>query len=203
MLSSPVLVLNRNFVPITVTNVKRAFLMLFCDAAKAVGGDYETYDFESWSQISEFKKQDLLESDVIRTVSRIIRIPRVIVLLRYDRMPRREVKFNRLNIFRRDGDTCQYCERKYPRTELTLDHVVPRSLGGKTVWENIVCSCGVCNRKKGGTTPDHAGMRLRTRPVKPHWSPMSNFSVNTVWYKEWEPFLSLVDMSYWNVELES
>jgi len=203
MLSSPVLVLNRNFVPITMTSVKRAFVMLFCDAAKAVGGDYETYDFETWSEISELKERGVIDRDVIRTVSRVIKIPRVILLLRYDSMPKREVKFNRLNIFRRDRDTCQYCGRKHPRSELTLDHVVPRSLGGKTVWENIVCCCGTCNRKKGGTTPFATGMRLWAKPVKPQWNPMSNFSVNTLWFKEWEPFLSLVDMSYWNVELES
>jgi 5-methylcytosine-specific restriction endonuclease McrA len=197
MLSSPVLVLNRYFVPITVTSVKRAFVMLYGGVAKAVGGNYETFDFESWSQISAMK-----EDDAIKTVSRMIRIPRVIVLLRYDRMLRKEVKFNRINIFRRDGDSCQYCRGRFPRSELTIDHIVPRSLGGKSTWENVVCCCMDCNRKKGGRSPEGAKMRLMNKPKRPLWSPLSNISVRAIRYKEWEPFLSFVDASYWNVELE-
>jgi 5-methylcytosine-specific restriction endonuclease McrA len=197
MLTSPVLVLNRYFVPVTVTSVKRAFVMLYCGIAKAVDANYETFDFESWSQVSAIK-----EEDAIKTISRIIKIPRVIVLVRYDRMPKKEVKFNRINIFRRDGDSCQYCRKKFSRSELTIDHVVPRSLGGKSVWENVVCCCIDCNRKKGGRTPEEAKMRLRVKPKKPLWSPFSNISVKAMRYKEWEPFLSFVDMSYWNVELE-
>jgi 5-methylcytosine-specific restriction endonuclease McrA len=196
MLTSPVLVLNRYFVPITVTSVKRAFIMLYCGAAKAVGGNYETFDFESWSQISAMKEK---EGDAIRTVSRVIRIPRVIVILRYDRMLRKEVKFNRINIFRRDGDCCQYCGERLPRSELTIDHVIPRSLGGKSTWENVVCCCIDCNRRKGGRNPEDARMRLINKPKRPLWSPLSNMSVR---YKEWEPFLSFIDTSYWNVELE-
>ncbi|HSE83400.1 MAG TPA: HNH endonuclease [Thermodesulfobacteriota bacterium] len=197
MLTSPVLVLNRYFVPITVTSVKRAFIMLYCGIAKAVDGNYATFDFESWTQISDIK-----EEDAVRTISKIIKIPRVIVLVRYDRMPKKEVKFNRINIFRRDEDACQYCREKFPRSELTIDHVVPRTLGGKSVWENVVCCCIECNRRKGGRTPDEAGMKLKVKPKKPLWSPLSNVSMRAIKYKEWEPFLSFVDMSYWNVELE-
>ncbi|MCI0453657.1 MAG: HNH endonuclease [Candidatus Dadabacteria bacterium] len=197
MLTSPVLVLNRYFFPITVTSVKRAFVMLYCGAAKAVAGNYQTFDFESWAEISAIK-----DKDAIKTVSRVIRIPRVIVLLRYDHMPRKEAKFNRINIFRRDEDSCQYCGKKYQRSELTIDHVIPRSLGGRSMWENVVCCCMVCNRKKGGRTPEAARMRLIGRPKKPVWSPLSNISLRAVRYKEWEPFLSFVDVSYWNVELE-
>ena len=197
MLTSPVLVLNRYFVPITITSVKRAFVMLYCGAAKAVGGNYQTFDFESWAQISSMR-----EEDAIKTVSRVIRIPRVIVLVRYDRMLRKEAKFNRINIFRRDGDSCQYCGERFPRSELTIDHVTPRSLGGKSVWENVVCCCMDCNRKKGGRTPEEARMRLTNKPKRPLWNPLSNISIRAVRYKEWEPFLSFVDTSYWNVELE-
>ena len=197
MLTSPVLVLNRYFVPVTVTSVKRAFIMLYCGIAKAVDGNYATFDFDSWAQISDMK-----EEDAVRTISKIIKIPRVIVLVRYDRMPKKDVKFNRINIFRRDDDTCQYCREKFPRSELTIDHVVPRTLGGKSIWENVVCCCIDCNRKKGGRTPEGAGMKLKVKPKKPLWSPLSNVSVKAIKYKEWEPFLSFVDMSYWNVELE-
>jgi Restriction endonuclease len=117
-------------------------------------------------------------------------------------MPKKEVKFNRINIFRRDDDSCQYCRMKFPRSELTIDHVIPRSMGGKSTWENVVCCCVDCNRRKGGRTPEEAKTRLRTKPKKPLWSPLSNISIKALKYKEWEPFLSFVDMSYWNVELE-
>ncbi len=197
MLTSPVLVLNRYFVPITVTNVKRAFIMLYGGVAKAVGGDYKTFDFESWADIRAVR-----DEDAIKTVSRMIRIPRVIMLIRYERMPRKEAKFNRINIFRRDGGVCQYCGDKFPRSDLTIDHVVPRSLGGKSIWENVVCSCGDCNRKKGGRTPEDARMKLINRPKKPNWDLFSNIYVKAIRYKEWEPFLNFVDVSYWNVELE-
>ena len=196
MLASPVLVLNKYFVPITVTSLKRAFIMLYGGLAKAVGGDYVTFDFDSWSQLSALK-----EDDSIRTVSRIIKVPRVIIVIRYDKMPRNETKFNRLNIFRRDGGKCQYCGKEFPKSEFTIDHVTPRSFGGKSVWDNVVCACPKCNRRKGGRTPEQAKMRLITKPKKPNWDPFSNFYVRTIRYKEWKPFLSFVDASYWNVEL--
>ena len=198
MLSSPVLVLNRYFVPITITSVKRAFLMLYSGVAKAVGSDYETFDFDSWTDISALREHQ----DVIRTVNSVIRTPRVILLVRYEGFVRKEAKFNRINIFRRDGGTCQYCRDKFSRSELTIDHVVPRSQGGKSVWDNVVCCCIACNRKKGGRTPVQARMKLNRKPKKPVWDPFSNIYIRAVRYKEWEPFLNFVDISYWNVELE-
>ncbi len=99
-------------------------------------------------------------------------MPRVIRLLAYDRLPKQTVRFNRRNIFARDGNHCQYCGRHYPTSELSLDHVVPRSRGGETTWENIVCSCVKCNVKKGGRTPQEAHMHLVRPPVKPKRSPL-------------------------------
>jgi 5-methylcytosine-specific restriction endonuclease McrA len=198
MLTSPVLVLNRYFVPITITSVKRAFVMLYGGTAKAVDTEYNTFDFESWAQISEFRDQD----EVIRTVSSIIKTPRVIILVRYEGAIRKEARFNRLNIFRRDGGRCQYCSKQFSRSELTIDHVVPRTQGGRSVWDNVVCCCIDCNRKKGGRTPAQARMKLKTVPKKPRWDPFSNIYIKAIRYKEWEPFLNFVDISYWNVELE-
>jgi 5-methylcytosine-specific restriction endonuclease McrA len=198
MLTSPVLVLNRYFVPITITSVKRAFVMLYGGIAKAVDTEYNTFDFESWAQISEFRDQD----EVVRTVSAIIKTPRVIILVRYEGAIRKEARFNRLNIFRRDGGRCQYCSKQFSRSELTIDHVVPRTQGGRSVWDNVVCCCIDCNRKKGGRTPAQARMKLKAVPKKPTWDPFSNIYIKAIRYKEWEPFLSFVDISYWNVELE-
>ena len=197
MLNSPVLVLNKFFFPVDTTSVKRAFLMLYIGAAKAVDINYETFDFDSWSEISILKK-----SESITTVSKIIKIPRVIIILRYDKVPNKEVKFNRYNIFRRDRSECQYCRKPFPKNELTIDHVHPRSLGGKTIWENVVCCCITCNRKKGSNILSSTNMKLAVKPNKPSWELLSNLYLQTIKFDEWKPFLSSVETSYWNVELE-
>lgn len=197
MLNSPVLVLNKFFFPVDTTSVKRAFLMLYIGAAKAVDMNYETFDFDTWSEISILKK-----SESIRTVSKVIRIPRVIIVLRYDKVPNKEVKFNRYNIFRRDRSECQYCRKPFPRNELTIDHVHPKSLGGKTIWENVVCCCIACNRNKGSNILSSTNMSLAVKPSKPSWELLSNLYMQTIKFDEWKPFLSSIETSYWNVELE-
>jgi len=171
--------------------------MLYLGAAKAVDMNYETFDFESWSEISSLKK-----SETIRTVSKTIKIPRVIIVLRYDKVHSKEVKFNRYNIFKRDRSVCQYCKNSFPKNELSIDHVVPKSLGGKTTWENVVCCCLTCNRRKGSNFLSETAMSLTTKPIKPSWELLSNIYLRTVKFEEWKPFLSSIDTSYWNVELE-
>ena len=135
------------------------------------------------------------------TARQYIRVPRVLVLSAYEYLPRVRVRFSRINIYARDQDTCQYCGRQLPRTELNLDHVVPRTQGGKTSWENVVCSCVKCNLKKGGRTPEQAGMRLLKKPVRPRWTPLVRGPAKRITYREWLPFLTLAEASYWNVEL--
>jgi 5-methylcytosine-specific restriction endonuclease McrA len=187
MLNSNVLVLNRSYLPVHVTTVRRAFTLIYQGTALAVNGDYETFDFDSW------RRQSVRRVEVIGTPSGWIRVPRVIVLRAYDRVPRRHVRYSRVNIFARDKFTCQYCGVKPPRSQLNLDHVIPRSLGGRTTWENVVCSCVECNRRKGGRTPTQARLSLQRRPVKPRWTPMMNHIVSRVRYEEWRPFLHIVD----------
>ena len=196
MINSSVLVLNKFFFPIDTTNVKRAFLMLYGGAAKAVNLNYETFDFNSWSEISAANVEDW-----IKTVSAIIIIACVILVVRYDRVRSKEVRINRYNIFKRDRLQCQYCGDILPKSELTIDHVIPKALGGKTVWENVVCACSRCNRKKGCKTLQEANMKLINKPIKPTWELLSNLYIQTTTYKEWKPFLSFIDSSYWNVEL--
>ncbi len=175
--------------------------MLYCGEAKAVSEKYETFDFDSWADISAAASAGL-KGDYIRTVTKIIKAPRVIILLRYGGFYRKRPKFNRFNIFRRDGGKCQYCGRAFPKSDLTIDHVTPRALGGTSRWNNVVCSCASCNRRKGGRTPEQAGMKLLTKPVEPQWGPFAGMYARAVRYKEWEPFVNFVDASYWNVELE-
>ncbi len=194
VLNSKVLVLNRAYMPIHVTSVRRALSLLYQDIARAVDAQYRTFDFESWAELAE-------SEDRIGLVGRAIRVPRVILLLAYDRVPKRYVRFSRYNIFARDANRCQYCGIQYARSELNLDHVIPRSRGGRSVWENVVCSCLRCNRVKGGRTPTEAGMRLIHVPRRPEWTPfmLETFSLRR--YREWAPFLSGVDAAYWNTEL--
>lgn len=188
MLSSSVLVLNRSFVPIQVTSVRRAFSLIYQGGAKAVNEQYETFDFDGWLECWSVRSLGS-ETDCIGTVSGAIPIPRVILLAHYDRVPRRQIRFSRINIFNRDSFTCQYCERRPSRSQLNLDHVVPRAQGGPTTWENVVCCCIPCNRRKGGRTPEQAGVRLRRRPVRPRWTPLAGIAPHGVHYSEWKPFL--------------
>jgi 5-methylcytosine-specific restriction endonuclease McrA len=197
MLHSNVLVLNKSFLPVHITTVQRAFCLLYAGLAKAVNSQYETFDFDSWGQIS-IERND----ETIGLVGRAIKVPRVILLIAYDRVPKRRIRFSRYNIFARDRNTCQYCGKKFARSELNLDHVVPRSQGGTSNWENVVCSCHECNRRKGGKTPEQARMRLIAHPRRPVWTPPLNISLREVIRKEWVPFLDfMVDVSYWNTEL--
>jgi len=194
VLNSKVLVLNRSYLPIHITVVRRAISLLYQGIAHAVDEHYRTFDFASWADLAT-------EEDTIGLVDRAIRVPRVILLQGYDRIPRRYVRFSRFNIYARDGNRCQYCGRQFPRAELNLDHVVPRSRGGTSVWENVVCSCHRCNRLKGGRTPVEAGMRLVRQPRRPQWTPFMTETYSLRRYKEWMPFLSAVDAAYWNTEL--
>jgi 5-methylcytosine-specific restriction endonuclease McrA len=196
ILNTKVLILNRSYLPIHVTSVRRAFVLLYQGIARAVNEQYQTFDFESWSDLSVSAREES-----VGLVNRVIRVPRVILLVSYDRVPKRHVRFSRYNIYARDKSTCQYCGRHMARHELNLDHVIPRSQGGTSTWENIVCSCHECNRRKGGRTPQQARMTLARKPFKPQWTPFMQETFSFSRYKEWLPFLNAVDVSYWNTEL--
>jgi 5-methylcytosine-specific restriction endonuclease McrA len=196
MLNSSVLVLNRSYLPVHVTSARRAFTLLYQGIARVVNEQYQTFDFESWSQLAVVR-----DADSVGTPHGRIRIPRVIALVAFDRLPKRHVRFSRINLMARDNFQCQYCGKKPHRAELNLDHVVPRSLGGRSTWENVVTSCVDCNRRKGGRTPRQAHLKLFRKPERPRWTPLANLMWSSVRYQEWRPFLSVVDASYWNVEL--
>jgi len=196
MLDSAVLVLNRVYQPVHVTSVRRAVSLLYQGVARALDEQFQLFDFESWAALAA-----AAHHDAIQTPSRRIRVPRVIVLIAYEHLPRSRVRFSRFNVYARDDSTCQYCGRRLPRSDLNLDHVVPRSRGGTTSWENVVCSCVACNLRKGGRTPDEAGMRLLRMPHRPRWSAVFRTASRRAFYRQWMPFLGAVDAAYWNVEL--
>lgn len=191
------LILNRAFLPIHVTSVRRALGLLYRGVAQAVDADYRTFDYPAWAGLSP------VGFEVVGVVDGLVRVPRVLLLVAFDRVPSRRVRLSRLNIFIRDADTCQYCGRRLPRSELSLDHVLPRCRGGKTTWENVVCACIDCNRRKGAGEPLTAGLRLRRAPRRPAWTPFLERQFAGRGYREWVPFLRDMDSAYWNVELDS
>lgn len=201
-LDSHVLVLNKHYMAVRVISARRAFSMLCRDLAEVISaedGSFAGYDFQSWREVSEYRLKFAPDQhDWVRTVRFQIAVPRVIRLLFYDRLPRQEVKFNRRNIFARDTNRCQYCGKKFSTSELSLDHVVPRSQGGTSTWENLVCACTKCNIRKGGRTPAEAGMKLVRLPVKPKRSPLLTLRLGQEKYASWKQFL---DSAYWSVEL--
>ncbi|MCD6307345.1 MAG: HNH endonuclease [Deltaproteobacteria bacterium] len=162
---------------------------------------YEPLKIINWKKavtLSILGKVEVLEEygREIHSVSFTIRLPAVVRLLRMVKKPKTSVKFSRQNIYARDKYRCQYCGRRFPVEELSYDHVIPKSRGGKTVWSNIVTCCMTCNRKKGGRTPKEANMTLIRQPARPAWLPALRI---TVGFKEvpasWRDYL------YWNVEL--
>jgi 5-methylcytosine-specific restriction endonuclease McrA len=192
-----VLVLNRLWQAVNVCSAERALALLFTGHAQVVNHDangFSTYSFREWCDVSSRAE----DGDVARTISIRIRIPRIILLLFFDRIPSKEVRFTRQNVFDRDRNTCQYCGQRFDRRDLNIDHVVPRQRGGLTTWTNVVCSCVACNRRKGSRTPEEAGMRLVRRPKKPRWRPFLEVQFARTADHSWKHF---VDLAYWNVEL--
>jgi 5-methylcytosine-specific restriction endonuclease McrA len=142
MLQTPVLVLNATYEPVNVCGARRALILILKGAALA--------EEES--------------SKEIRSTSIAIRVPSVIRLLEYHRIPYQTRVLSRKNILIRDRYTCQYCTEIFTAAELTLDHVLPRSQGGKSTWENLVACCYACNNRKGDRTPEQANMHLMRLP---------------------------------------
>lgn len=188
-----VLVLNRFYMAVRVVNVRRAITLLYRGCAEVItieDGGYFNYEFDAWCEVSQIlalEKQP--DEDYLRTVSFEIQVPRIVRLTRYEKVPKTNVRFNRKNLFARDDHRCQYCGQNRPMNQLSLDHVVPRSHGGKTTWENIVCCCTQCNSRKGGRTPNQAGMKLLSRPVKPQSNPAMCFALDDPRYTSWKTFV--------------
>ena len=201
VLNDQVLVLNRLWQAVNVCSVRRALTLLFEGNAQVVfgdgEGDYRTLNFQQWRDLSA---ADPEADGTVSTISFCIRVPRVILLMSFDRFPKKEVKFTRHNLFERDRNTCQYCGRVFDRHDLNLDHVIPRDRGGPTTWENIVCSCIPCNTRKANRTPAEAHMRLVRKPKRPKWRPFVQVSFGATMPDSWRHFL---DVAYWNVELGS
>ena len=199
-LATSVLVLNRLYLAVHVVRARRAIGLLCRELAEVVHleeGRFSNYDFDSWREISELRADEKQpHEDWIRSVNFEIQVPRVVRLLFYDRMPRRVVRLNRHTILARDEHRCQYCGHRLPSSQLSLDHVIPRSRGGETTWDNVVCACLKCNVKKGGLTPNEAHMQLWRKPIRPKQSPLLTVKLQNPKYECWKTWL---DASHWEV----
>ncbi len=193
VLKRPTLVLNRNWQPVGVATVARALIKVFNEAARIVDPeDYGVYSWDDWAAL-----RPLHGEPAIHTQRFQLRVPEVVTLTRYDRVPVNCVTFSRRNVFKRDRFTCQYCGRQPGNEELTIDHVLPKSRGGGSSWENCVLACVDCNHRKADRTPEQAGMRLHKTPARPRWRPL--YATHGGRIDSWSKFIS---EAYWNVELE-
>jgi len=193
VLQRPTLVLNRNWQPVNVATVTRALVMLWKETARVVDAtDYQTFSWDDWSRL---RPRDGEAS--INAISLRLRVPEVVALTGFDRIPSSAVTFSRRNIFKRDRYVCQYCGTQPGMEELTIDHVVPRAHGGQSNWTNCVLACVECNHLKADRTPREARMALRRQPIRPAWKPI--YADHHVRLESWSKFVSEV---YWNVELQ-
>ncbi len=189
-LDIPVLVLNRLWQPVNMCSGRRAVTLLFLGHAEAVCTDenqnFYTCDVEAWTRLTETGR---LSGATIASVSMRLSIPSIIVLSIYDRLPKKQVKFTRENIYRRDAFTCQYCGRPFESDGLNLDHVVPRHKGGRSTWENVVTSCIPCNTRKGNKLPVEARMFPLKHPKAPSWRPLFSSAMRPHVDPAWGRFL--------------
>ena len=194
--SSKVLVLNRSWIAVGITTLESAITKVcsfYKDGtpkAKIIDcvDDFQSFNWSDWSKIRPDENKNF-----IQTVNNTFKIPEIIQFTKYDKIPSRKVHYNRRTIFLRDNNQCQYCASK---TDLTLDHLIPKCQGGLTTWENVVAACVKCNLKKAGRTPKEAKMSLLKKPIKPKLKPLSS----AVRVKSWEHFLGEM---YYVVELDN
>jgi 5-methylcytosine-specific restriction endonuclease McrA len=185
VLSVPVLVLNRFFAPVTVASARRALVLLYCGSARALDDSGDAHDFVGWRRLPVRHADDR-----VSLVDGELRVPRVLHLLRYERFPSHQVRLTRKNLLLRDEYQCQYCGRRPGVRELNLDHVIPRSRGGRDSWDNLVVSCRPCNLKTGRRTPQEASMKLLRTPHEPRWSTTRHIQLLIQRpYEQWRPFL--------------
>lgn len=193
-LTMPVLVLNKNWTPIRITTARKALSKLLKGSARAVTSDFSVYDFASWMELAKQK-----DSAYVVTAMTYVNVPDIILLAKYGEIPKRVLTFSRANIFRRDKNTCQFCGVTPGTSELTIDHVIPRSRGGKSTWLNCVVACIKCNRKKADHLLEEVGMKLARKPIRPEWTPRIVLQRVKNTPDNWSKFVS---DAYWNTQLQ-
>lgn len=179
-LNQKVLVLNKNWYPISTTTVRCALSLLVQGSVKAICPEtYCVLTFEEW--ISHPR------TPFIRTTRLEIGIPEVLIAVHYDRIPKKYIPFSRPNIYKRDDFRCQYCGKMKSEEMLTIDHIFPKSRGGLCNWENCVTACVTCNTQKGAHLLQEANMKLRQKPYRPEWTP--NVLLSGGYKESWLKFI--------------
>lgn len=212
-LENPVLVLNKGWSPIDACTARDAISDAFSAKARIICPEtYAQYNIEQWLGLPVNDGDSFIQG-----TSQRVRVPEVIVST-YDRIPNRKVVFSRRNLWKRDRFRCQYCGVRPRQDDVTIDHVVPRSQGGKTTFTNCVLACIKCNKRKDNRTPEQAKMPLvkivsangkthkeiYDRPKAPKWSPVYAVPRYQKFPKSWGKFLQdMIDDLYWNTELET
>ncbi len=161
------LLLNASYEPLRVISWQRAISLFFLGKVEVV---------------------DVYEREV-RSVTLVMKVPAVVRLLRFVKLGTHKPPLNKANLLARDFCSCQYCGKLLSAREATVDHIIPRSRGGSTCWENVVVACGSCNRRKGGRTPKEARMVLRCAPIAPEWLPVLNVRLQRNVPDAWIVFL--------------
>jgi 5-methylcytosine-specific restriction endonuclease McrA len=184
-----VLVLNKNWQAVGIKNPADTFAMLMTDAATGLdikGNDYMTpLRWKDWINLPIDK-----DDDYVQTVNQKIKIPKVIILSNFDKVPKKRPRFSQKNIWIRDNFTCQYTGKRLKPGEGNIDHIVPKSRGGGTDWSNCVLACKKVNAKKADATPEEVGLRLLKKPEPPKELPVYHYITNKHNIKEWEIFLA-------------
>lgn len=187
-----VLVLNKVWIPIHIVEWQKAMSLIIQESVRPLDNDLIAYDFEDWINFSNLTE----EYPKINTVKYKIALPEIILLKNYDRLPLRDVKYSRMTLFERDNFKCCFCGKKFPKLELTVDHIIPRSKGGLTNWSNTVSACRKCNSIKADKSVEEVNFKMHYKPKKPKWvSPISKLSPDHP-CKSWNKFLdrTLVDI---------
>lgn len=194
-----VLVLNKSWSPVGIVTVQRAITLLWGMYAngqpKAFVVDTESFATMTWNDWGKLKPENE-DEPFIRSAHDVFKIPEVVVLTRYDKLPTHRVTFSRKTLYKRDAYKCQYCGKTPSTEELTIDHILPRSRGGKTTWQNCVICCLPCNARKADRLPEECGMKLRKEPKKPKYQ---LFKGKMIPCDSWKKFISA---AYWNVEMQ-
>jgi len=159
------LILNQSYEPLTTCSAKKALVLLYLTKADLIESRQDKY---------------------VHSVSTLLPYPSVIRLTTYKKVPYRQIELSRKNIFKRDNNCCQYCGTR--TAALTIDHIVPKSRGGGDTWENLVTACFRCNNIKGNRTPQEAGMKLQTKPMRPSYIMFLNKTVGAV-EESWRNFM--------------
>jgi 5-methylcytosine-specific restriction endonuclease McrA len=194
------LVLNKNWAPVSTISLRRAITMVFSThhdgAPKARIIEPESYCAMTWDEWSQLRPK--VDDEKIQTGDLAFRVPEIILLSRFDKLPQPKVHFSRRNLYKRDNYSCQYCGIKPGSTELSVDHIIPKSQGGTSTWTNCVLSCIECNARKADKSLKASGMKLLSVPTKPK---LEMFKIDGITrpIKSWEAFVSA---GFWNVELK-